>query len=121
MKSMLTVMAAAVFMSAAGAYAQGCCCGAVTGAPDQKAVSPAKNPAACPMNATQCPMKAAKPQATCPVMGGKISKTVYADYNGKRVYFCCAGCVATFNADPEKYVKKLTAAGVKLEDVPAVK
>ena len=31
-------------------------------------------------------------QTTCPVMGGAINKDVYADYEGKRVYFCCPGC-----------------------------
>ena len=60
-----------------------------------------------------------QPQTTCPVMGGEISKSKYADYHGKRVYFCCGACVKTFNADPEKYIKKLQDEGVKIEDVPA--
>ena len=38
----------------------------------------------------------AKEQTTCPIMGGKIDKTVYADHDGKRVYFCCAGCIDPF-------------------------
>ena len=50
---------------------------------------------------------AAKLQTTCPVMGGDIDKTVYTDYKGKRVYFCCKMCVDKFNADPEKYLEKL--------------
>ena len=29
-------------------------------------------------------------QMTCPVEGGKIDKSVYVDYQGKRVYFCCS-------------------------------
>ncbi len=32
-----------------------------------------------------------KPQTTCPVLAGKIDKNVYADYQGKRIYFCCSG------------------------------
>ena len=60
-----------------------------------------------------------KVQTTCPVMGGAITKTIYADHDGKRVYFCCQMCVDTFNKDPEKYVKKLEAGGVVLEDAPA--
>jgi len=64
---------------------------------------------------------AGKPQTTCPVLGGKIDKNVYADYKGKRVYFCCAGCVAKFKEDPSKYLKKLAEQGVSLEDVPAPK
>lgn len=46
-------------------------------------------------------------QTICPVMGGKIDKTVFTDYKGKRVYFCCPGCIDTFNKDPEKYLPKL--------------
>ena len=44
-------------------------------------------------------------QKTCPVMGGAINKEIFADYNGRRIYFCCNGCPDTFKKDPEKYVK----------------
>ena len=60
----------------------------------------------------------AKPQGTCPVMGGAINKEIYADYNGKRVYFCCAGCIASFDNDPETFVKKMEADGVELDKTP---
>ena len=60
-------------------------------------------------------MVVAKEQTTCPVMGGQIDKNIHADYNGKKVYFCCAGCISTFKADPEKYVKKMKTEGVELE------
>lgn len=63
--------------------------------------------------------KAGKPQTVCPVMGGKIDKAVYTDHAGKRVYFCCEGCEAPFRKDPAKYLKKLEASGVVLEDAPA--
>ena len=46
-------------------------------------------------------------QALCPVMGGKINKAIFTDYNGKRVYFCCPPCVKAFESDPEKYMKAL--------------
>ena len=47
--------------------------------------------------------------ATCPVMGGKVSKdTPYtAEYNGKTIGFCCPGCIETFNSDPEKYMANI--------------
>ncbi len=61
---------------------------------------------------------AAKAQTTCPVMGGNTDKNVYADYQGKRVYFCCTACIAEFNKDPEKYLKKLADAGVTPEASP---
>jgi YHS domain-containing protein len=46
-------------------------------------------------------------QTTCPVMGGPIDKNIFVEYKGKKVYFCCNGCPATFLADPEKYISKL--------------
>jgi YHS domain-containing protein len=60
-----------------------------------------------------------KPQTTCPVLAGNIDKNVYADYKGKRIYFCCQGCDAEFKKDPEKYMKKLQDEGVTLESAPA--
>ena len=46
-------------------------------------------------------------QTVCPVMGGKINKSVFATYKGKKVYFCCAGCETPFLKNPEKYLSKL--------------
>jgi YHS domain-containing protein len=63
----------------------------------------------------------AKEQGTCPLMGGNIDKNFYADHNGKRVYFCCGGCVAPFKKDPEKYIKKLESEGIELAKAPVVK
>jgi YHS domain-containing protein len=56
-----------------------------------------------------------KPQTTCPVMGGKIDKNIFADHEGKRVYFCCKGCIPEFQKDPAKYIKKLEDEGVTFE------
>lgn len=58
-------------------------------------------------------------QILCPVMGNKINKDFHADYKGKRIYFCCQGCIEPFNNEPEKYMKILE--GVKLDDAPAAK
>jgi YHS domain-containing protein len=60
-----------------------------------------------------------KPQAKCPVLGGDVNKQVYADYKGKRIYFCCEGCDKEFKKDPEKYLKKLQDEGVTPEPIPA--
>jgi len=57
-------------------------------------------------------------QTTCPVTGKKIDKNIYADYQGKRVYFCCADCKAKFSADPAKYIKLLEDKGITLEKTP---
>lgn len=53
----------------------------------------------------------AKAQITCPVMGGKINKKMYADVKGYRVYVCCAGCTTAVKADPDKYIKKIKDNG----------
>ncbi len=57
-------------------------------------------------------------QTKCPVMGLQTDKNVYADYHGKRVYFCCTDCQAKFKADPEKYMKEMKSQGIEPEDVP---
>ena len=31
---------------------------------------------------------------------------MFADYNGRRYFFCCAGCPGAFKANPAKYAKK---------------
>ncbi len=60
-----------------------------------------------------------KPQTTCPVMEGqKISKKLYADVEGVRIYVCCKGCIAVIKADPKKYIDKLKADGVEPDKIP---
>jgi YHS domain-containing protein len=46
-------------------------------------------------------------QTKCPLSGKDISKEVHTDYQGRRIYFCCPGCVSKFKEDPEKHLKKL--------------
>lgn len=44
-------------------------------------------------------------QTTCPVSGEKLTdKTVYTDFEGRRVYFCCKKCVADFDKEPQKFL-----------------
>ena len=82
-----------------------------------------KSCGSCAADATEASAKpetsAAVAQTMCPVMDKPINKSLFVDYKGKRVYLCCGGCVKTFNADPEKYLKKMADAGVTPEDVPA--
>ena len=47
-------------------------------------------------------------QTACPVSGEELEdKVVFSDFEGRRVYFCCNKCQATFAKDPQKYLKKL--------------
>lgn len=55
-------------------------------------------------------------QAYCPVTSDLIDTREaeklghYRDYNGKRIYLCCATCVQLFDKHPEKYVHHHDAA-----------
>ena len=59
-------------------------------------------------------------QTICPIMGWKINKNIYADHDGKRVYFCCNYCIGEFNKNPEKYIKDLEDKGVKIGKTPEI-
>ncbi len=60
----------------------------------------------------------AESQTTCPVMGGTVNKELYADYDGKRVYFCCPYCDGEFKKNPQKYLDKLKEQGQEPAAVP---
>jgi len=60
----------------------------------------------------------AEPQTKCPVMRGKIDEKFFVDYKGKRIYFCCSGCIEEFNKDPAKYLKKMEEEGVTPAKTP---
>lgn len=57
------------------------------------------------------------PQTKCPVMANPIDREQFVDYQGKRIYFCCASCLEEFKKDPAKTMKKMQDEGVTLEDV----
>ena len=52
----------------------------------------------------------ARDMAVCPVMGKPVNKKqakkagLTREVNGKTVYLCCEGCVAPFEANPDKYL-----------------
>ena len=46
-------------------------------------------------------------QTMCPIMDAAIDKAIFIEYQGKKVYFCCAGCEEKFKEEPEKYLAKL--------------
>jgi uncharacterized membrane protein/YHS domain-containing protein len=52
--------------------------------------------------------EAALRQGTCPVMeGNPVDSSLYVDYLGERVYFCCKTCVKLFSENPEPYISNL--------------
>lgn len=57
-------------------------------------------------------------QQKCPILGRKIDKQVFTDYQGYRVYFCCVGCISKFEEDADKHIAKMKAAGIELEKTP---
>ena len=57
-------------------------------------------------------------QTVCPVMGGKINKDLYVDYEGKRIYVCCQACIGPLKKDPAKCVEAMEKAGVALKFTP---
>ena len=49
-------------------------------------------------------------QKTCPVSGETLEdRTVYSDFEGRRVYFCCQKCRDKFDDNPQEYLKKMDA------------
>lgn len=69
---------------------------------------------------TELTQKDVKPAAkaiwnkVCPVMGNAVNaKSPTVEYKGKTIGFCCAGCDAKFQKDPETYMKNLSADGAK--------
>lgn len=55
----------------------------------------------------------------CPVTGEKIDpkSNITYTYKGKVYRFCCAGCIADFKKDPEKYIRKMRDEGAPAEPV----
>ena len=47
--------------------------------------------------------KGLKPQTVCPVLGGKINKDVYTDYQGQRIY----SALKTWSSGPGQREKAL--------------
>lgn len=50
-------------------------------------------------------------QTLCPVGGGKIDLAVFTEHQGKKVYFCCEGCIKPFEKSPEEFMAKLPQFG----------
>ena len=60
-----------------------------------------------PAEAEEAEVGSVTVQETCPIMGSPINEELFVEYQGKKVYFCCAGCPEKFLENPEQYVAKL--------------
>lgn len=45
----------------------------------------------------------------CPIMGGPPQEKVATIHQGKVYHFCCGGCIADFQRDPQAAIQKLSA------------
>ncbi|MBK6766487.1 MAG: hypothetical protein IPG71_09285 [bacterium] len=55
----------------------------------------------------------------CPVLPDeKIDSTIYTDYEGQRVYFCCTRCRRDFIRNPELYLANLPQSGSVKSTIP---
>jgi YHS domain-containing protein len=52
-------------------------------------------------------------QKVCPISDFDIDPAVFVEHEGKKVYFCCPGCIETFQKEPAKYLSKLPQFGGK--------
>ena len=100
LKTPMVAMLASAVLIPMFASASSCCPGH---APAPKKAAPAK--------AEEKAEKKLVAQTTCPVMGGKINKSLFVDHEGQRIYVCCAGCLAPIKKDPAKYIKKMAEKG----------
>jgi YHS domain-containing protein len=55
-----------------------------------------------------------KLQSVDVISGKPIDKNFYADYNGERVYFCCAQSKTDFSKNSEAYLKEIRTQGILL-------
>lgn len=44
--------------------------------------------------------------STCPVGELPADSSLFVEYKGQKIFFCCAGCIPSFQEDPESYLKK---------------
>lgn len=56
-------------------------------------------------------------QKICPIQKNTIDTEVSVDYQGQRVYFCCAGCDTKFLKNPEQYFSEMKTRGEVVDSI----
>lgn len=59
-----------------------------------------------------------KPQSIDVISGNPVNKTVYGDYSGQRVYFCCSESKVNFEMKTQAYLDAIKKRGILLEQTP---
>ena len=60
-----------------------------------------------------------KPQTVDVVSGKQFDRSVFADYNGERIYFCCADSRKLFQLNERSYLQKIKEKNILLAKTPA--
>jgi YHS domain-containing protein len=90
-----------VFVAAIGLLVAGGC---ASTPPKQATAAPEPGPAPASSRVT----------IRCPVSGADVTdapEALRTEYKGKTYFFCCAGCKAEFEKNPEKYVSQAGGTG----------
>jgi YHS domain-containing protein len=56
-----------------------------------------------------------KPQSVDVISGKPVNRSVFGDYNGQRVYFCCPESKKTFDANTQAYLEAIRKQGIILD------
>ena len=59
-----------------------------------------------------------QPQTVDVISGRPVARSVFADYNGERVYFCCENSKMQFQQKADWYLQKIREKNIILEKAP---
>ncbi len=62
-----------------------------------------------------------KIQVTCPVSKEPVDPEVFIESEGRKVFFCCKGCISKYKADPGKYASALANSYTFQTQCPVMK
>ena len=114
---------AVMILIAATLFAASCNKGKTASAPSSTStLTPmsANNPVPSPNSAPTGEIKGepGKPQTVDILSGKPVVRSVYGDYDGERLYFCCNESKKMFEAKRTEYLRKIREKGIILEKTP---
>ena len=78
---------------------------------------PPKKPGPPPVD--EIALRPSQRQTVDIMSGNPVKSNIYADYKGKRIYFCCDESKRKFELDSEAWMKRAEELGMVLQDSPA--